>query len=126
MFTDLPQVPPGAMGRFFLTMMAAVAEFEAGLTSERTRAALAQPSACWRCRSSPTRVSPRSMAIVGGSSGPQVGSGGPGPHGDTYGDGCLWPALGTVGEIISEWWATSSRNQHLGKVMLPHPAWATR
>src|SRR6266851_3531214 len=25
---------------------------------------------------------------------------------DTYGDGCLWPALGTVGEIISEWWAT--------------------
>jgi DNA invertase Pin-like site-specific DNA recombinase len=30
------------MGRFFLTMMAAVSEFEAGLTSERTRAALAQ------------------------------------------------------------------------------------
>jgi DNA invertase Pin-like site-specific DNA recombinase len=44
-FTDLPQVPPGAMGRFFLTMMAAVAEFEAGLTSERTKAALAQVKA---------------------------------------------------------------------------------
>jgi DNA invertase Pin-like site-specific DNA recombinase len=33
------------MGRFFLTMMAAVAEFEAGLTSERTNAALAQVKA---------------------------------------------------------------------------------
>ena len=44
-FTDLPQVPPGAMGRFFLTMMAAVEGFEAGLTSERTKAALAQVKA---------------------------------------------------------------------------------
>jgi DNA invertase Pin-like site-specific DNA recombinase len=44
-FTDLPQVAPGAMGRFFPTMMAAVAEFEAGLTSERTKAALAQVKA---------------------------------------------------------------------------------
>ena len=41
-FADLPQVPTGAMGRFFLTMMVAVKEFEAGLTSERTKAALAQ------------------------------------------------------------------------------------
>jgi len=40
-FCDLPQVPPGAMGRFFLTQMVAVAELEAGLTSERTKAALA-------------------------------------------------------------------------------------
>jgi DNA invertase Pin-like site-specific DNA recombinase len=45
MFADLPQVPAGAMGRFFLTMMAAVAEFEAGLTSERTKAVLAQVKA---------------------------------------------------------------------------------
>jgi DNA invertase Pin-like site-specific DNA recombinase len=45
MFADLPQVPTGAMGRFFLTMMAAVAEFEAGLTSERTKAVLAQVKA---------------------------------------------------------------------------------
>jgi DNA invertase Pin-like site-specific DNA recombinase len=44
-FTDLPEVPTGALGKFFLTMMAAVAEFEAGLTSERTRAALAQVKA---------------------------------------------------------------------------------
>jgi DNA invertase Pin-like site-specific DNA recombinase len=40
-FCDLPQVPPGAMGRFLLTQMASVAELEAGLISERTKAALA-------------------------------------------------------------------------------------
>ena len=42
LFCDLPNVPPGAMGRFLLTQMASVAELEAGLTSERTtKAALA-------------------------------------------------------------------------------------
>ncbi len=40
-FCDLPQLPPGPMGRFFLTLMAAVAELEAGLISQRTKAALA-------------------------------------------------------------------------------------
>ena len=40
-FCDLPTVPPGAVGKFLLTQMAAVAELEAGLTSERTKAALA-------------------------------------------------------------------------------------
>ena len=40
-FCDLPQVPPGPMGRFLLTQMAAAAELEAGLTGQRTRAALA-------------------------------------------------------------------------------------
>jgi DNA invertase Pin-like site-specific DNA recombinase len=39
-FCDMPQVPAGAMGRFILTQMAAVAELEAGLISERTKAAL--------------------------------------------------------------------------------------
>lgn len=39
-FCDLPQIP-GAMGRFTLQQMAAVAELEAGLISERTKAALA-------------------------------------------------------------------------------------
>jgi DNA invertase Pin-like site-specific DNA recombinase len=34
-------VPPGAVGKFILTQMAAVAELEAGLISERTKAALA-------------------------------------------------------------------------------------
>jgi DNA invertase Pin-like site-specific DNA recombinase len=40
LFCDLPHIP-GAMGRFVITQMAAVAELEAGLISERTRAGLA-------------------------------------------------------------------------------------
>ena len=44
-FCDLPSVPPGAMGRFLLTQMASVAELEAGLISERTKAALAAAKA---------------------------------------------------------------------------------
>jgi DNA invertase Pin-like site-specific DNA recombinase len=40
-FCDLPTVPAGAVGKFILTQMAAVAELEAGLISERTKAALA-------------------------------------------------------------------------------------
>jgi DNA invertase Pin-like site-specific DNA recombinase len=39
LFADLPELN-GAMGRFMLTTMASVAELEAGLISERTRAAL--------------------------------------------------------------------------------------
>jgi DNA invertase Pin-like site-specific DNA recombinase len=38
-FADMPQVA-GPMGKFMLTQMAAVAELEAGLTSQRTKAAL--------------------------------------------------------------------------------------
>ena len=44
-FCDSPSVPPGAMGRFLLTQMASVAELEAGLISERTKAALAAAKA---------------------------------------------------------------------------------
>jgi DNA invertase Pin-like site-specific DNA recombinase len=44
-FCDLPHVPPAAMGRFLLTQMASVAELEAGLISERTKAALAAAKA---------------------------------------------------------------------------------
>jgi len=40
-FCDLPHVPSGPTGRFLLTQMAAVAELEAGLISQRTKAALA-------------------------------------------------------------------------------------
>jgi DNA invertase Pin-like site-specific DNA recombinase len=40
LFCDLPEVS-GAMGRFMLTTMASAAELEAGLVSERTKAALA-------------------------------------------------------------------------------------
>ena len=39
-FCDLPDIPAGATGRFMLQQMAAVAELEAGLISERTKAAL--------------------------------------------------------------------------------------
>jgi DNA invertase Pin-like site-specific DNA recombinase len=41
LFCDLPDMGSGAMARFMLTQMAAVAELEAGLISERTKAALA-------------------------------------------------------------------------------------
>jgi len=40
-FCDLPTVPAGRVGKFLITQMAAVAELEAGLISQRTRAALA-------------------------------------------------------------------------------------
>jgi DNA invertase Pin-like site-specific DNA recombinase len=39
-FCDLPSVPPGATGLFMIQQMANVAELEAGLISERTKAAL--------------------------------------------------------------------------------------
>ncbi len=44
-FCDLPSVPPGPVGKFLLTQMAAVAELEAGLISQRTKAALAAAKA---------------------------------------------------------------------------------
>lgn len=44
-FCDLPTVPAGPVGKFLITQMAAVAELEAGLISQRTRAALTQAKA---------------------------------------------------------------------------------
>lgn len=41
MFCDFPQIPDGAAGRFMVQQMAGVFELEAGLISERTKAALA-------------------------------------------------------------------------------------
>lgn len=41
LFCDLPDMGSGAMAQFMLTQMAAVAELEAGLIGERTKAALA-------------------------------------------------------------------------------------
>jgi DNA invertase Pin-like site-specific DNA recombinase len=41
LFCDFGDIPVGAAGRFMLQSMAAVAEFEAGAISERTKAALA-------------------------------------------------------------------------------------
>jgi DNA invertase Pin-like site-specific DNA recombinase len=39
-FCDLPTIPEGPTGKFLLTQMASVAELEAGLIAQRTRAAL--------------------------------------------------------------------------------------
>ena len=39
-FCDMPSVPAGPVGKFMLTQLAAVAELEAGLISQRTKAAL--------------------------------------------------------------------------------------
>jgi DNA invertase Pin-like site-specific DNA recombinase len=44
-FCDIPQVPPGPLGKFMLTQMAAVAELEAGLIGQRTRDALKEAKA---------------------------------------------------------------------------------
>ncbi|MBC4018718.1 recombinase family protein [Siccirubricoccus deserti] len=44
-FCDLPTVPAGPVGKFLVTQMAAVAELEAGLIAQRTRAALAAAKA---------------------------------------------------------------------------------
>jgi DNA invertase Pin-like site-specific DNA recombinase len=45
LFCDLPDLPPGAAGKLMLTVMASIAEFEAGRISERTKAALAAAKA---------------------------------------------------------------------------------
>lgn len=44
-FCDLPTIPAGPVGKFLITQMAAVAELEAGLISQRTKAALAAAKA---------------------------------------------------------------------------------
>lgn len=41
-FCDMPNLPSGAIGKFMLTQLASVAELEAGLISQRTKAALAE------------------------------------------------------------------------------------
>jgi DNA invertase Pin-like site-specific DNA recombinase len=58
-FCDLPSVPPGPMGRFLLTQMAAVAELEAGLIGERTKNALAAAKARCEARQSQWRTCPQ-------------------------------------------------------------------
>jgi DNA invertase Pin-like site-specific DNA recombinase len=40
LFCDMPQLPKGPVGKFMLTQLAAVAELEAGLISQRTKDAL--------------------------------------------------------------------------------------
>lgn len=40
LFCNLPDLPPGPTGRFMVQLMASIAEMEAGMISERTKAAL--------------------------------------------------------------------------------------
>jgi DNA invertase Pin-like site-specific DNA recombinase len=68
-FCDLPTVPEGPVGRFLVSQMAAVAELEAGLIGQRTKAALAAAKARgvvlggWRGGHAPTDAD-RAKAIL--------------------------------------------------------------
>jgi DNA invertase Pin-like site-specific DNA recombinase len=44
-FCNLPDLPPGAVGRFMVQVMASIAELESGMISDRTKAALAAAKA---------------------------------------------------------------------------------
>jgi DNA invertase Pin-like site-specific DNA recombinase len=58
-FCDLPTIPAGPVGKFLVTQMAAVAELEAGLIGQRTRAALRAAKA-------------RGIALGGWRGGPKI------------------------------------------------------
>jgi len=65
-FCDLPQLPPGPMGRFLVTLLAAVAEFEGAIISERTRLALKAAKARGTRLGAPDPVAavPKAAAVV--------------------------------------------------------------
>lgn len=73
LFCDLPKIPPGPVGKFILTQMAGVAELEAGLISERTKAALAQVKEAIAKHGS--WVARRSGRVITGLGGPNFRSG---------------------------------------------------
>lgn len=60
-FCDLPHIPEGPTGKFMVTQMAAVAEFEGAAISARTKAALAASKKTLGGR----RVSAREWAVIG-------------------------------------------------------------
>lgn len=59
-FCNLPQLPPGPVGRFMVQVMASIAELESGMISERTKQALQASKARGRelggFRGDPTRL----------------------------------------------------------------------
>lgn len=61
-FCDLPQIPSGATGKFLVTLLAAVAELEAGLISARTKAALAAAKARGKCLGNPRNLTAEGRA----------------------------------------------------------------
>lgn len=63
-FCDLPNVPPGPVGKFLITQMAAVAELEAGLISQRTKAALAVAKARGTRLGNPDGARARALAAA--------------------------------------------------------------
>jgi DNA invertase Pin-like site-specific DNA recombinase len=63
-FCDLPHIPEGPQGKYIITIMAGNAEMEGAMTSQRTKAALAQSKKkLWGRRVSAERF--KEIAVIG-------------------------------------------------------------
>lgn len=61
LFCDLPEIPPGAAGKMMIGMWALLAEYEAGVISERTKAALAAYKARGGKLGTPANLTPAAI-----------------------------------------------------------------